>query len=137
MPLSPAEIIPGSIAYFDHTMLGGPSFQCSGTLITRSGPMLCYKVSGDGQSSYWTPLTTEPRPERVPITVGDIHNAYGVFKRTQSYLQDGKNTCTGDNSVFLAAAQLADSFCSNTRPSIGGASFAQVLTAIQTRGGLL
>ncbi len=136
MSLSPAEIFPGSIAYFDHSLLAGASFQYSGTLITRSGPMVCYKVSGDSSSSFWTPLTTEYRPERVPIAVGDIHNAYGALARTQNYLQDGRNTCTGDNAIFLAAAQSSDLFCPATRPSIGGASFAQILSAIQTRGGL-
>lgn len=136
MPLSPAEIAPGSIAYFDHSLLVGASFQHSGTLMTRSGPMVCYKIGANGASSFWSPLTTEARPERVPIAVGDIHNAYGALGRIQNYLQDGRNTCTGDNTIFLAAAQNTDLFCPQTRPSIGGNSFAQILTAIQTRGGL-
>lgn len=136
MPLTSAEIFVGSIAYFDDITLAAANLQATGTMIDRPGPLICYKTDPVNNSSYWTPLTLEYRPERFRIDKNCINNKDGYFLENDIYLQDGANSYCGNDTHFIHAASGQDSKTPATRPSVVVPSLTEIIATVIARGGL-
>jgi hypothetical protein len=136
LALSEIEIVPGAIAYFDAQMLNDDArVTKSGDPVTRAGSgnqFLCYKV--DGGKSFWAPLTTTWRNERLRIEAEWVTNGYGPLAIGEVFLQDGKNTYAGPNEAFVAAAVGESAFVAG-RPSVSAEGVGEVLNTVAARQG--
>lgn len=147
MPLSKEEIYLGAVAYFEPAVLHlDKSIEVTGDPVTRDGPFVCYAISED--KSRWTPLTSEDKlitnqktgktfSVRVRIEPEWVARAYGLFASGESFFQDGKNTYSGENVTFIAAAAKIDTQTPETRPALNNDGLKAVHEYIARRGGRL
>jgi hypothetical protein len=136
MPLADREVAPGAIAYFDAACLNAdPKVSVSGDRVTRLGAgnqFVCYRVAGG--HSWWAPLTATERPERLRIEAEWVANGYGPLGAGQVFLQDGKNTYTGPDESFVAAA-VGESPFKGGRPTVSAVGVAEIFRVVKERGG--
>ncbi|GAB1406143.1 hypothetical protein MASR1M8_00620 [Thermomonas brevis] len=147
MPLSEEEIYLGTVAYFEPTVLHrDKDIEVTGDPVTRDGPFVCYAISE--AKSKWTPLTSEDKfmtnrktgesfSVRVRIRPEWVARAYGLFAAGESFFQDGKNTYSGANATFIAAAAKIDIQTPETRPALNEDGLKAARDYIARRGGAL
>ena len=142
MPLIANEIQPGAVAYFDADALNSSAtVKITGSPVRRIGTtgarnqFVCYKTNGS--QSYWAPLTTTPRPERLLIDAAWVSLAYGALKAGSVYLQDGGCTYMDNNGAFIASAKEEEDFKQGGRPIISATGVQAILITVKGRNGLL
>lgn len=134
MPLSPSEVRPGAVAYLDYVALReDPLVDDGGTNINRDGPFMCVQAVGD--RSCWIPLTSQARPERLPIQKKWRQGGSTKFRAADLYVNDGLNTFVGPTASFVAASKEEIAFTAFPRPSIRVAGVAAVIAEINRQGG--
>jgi hypothetical protein len=111
-PIALAEVEPGLVAFLDRAQLNGNgTIAKTGSVLSSNDERLlvCLEVAGD--SSTWTPLTTEWRRERLYIdpnwrTGGDpvCSGGFPQWLLVDQFLQDGANTYQGPTTAFVAAS---------------------------------
>lgn len=136
MPLEEHEVVPGAVAYFDHTvLLAAPDLDRNDDGLNRPGPFVCVQVHGD--RSVWCAITTECRPERLSITSEFRLRGSLGWQRREQYLVDGLNTYLAPTSVFLRAAAAEKLFEPYLRPHVSPAGVQAILAEIDAQGGPL
>jgi hypothetical protein len=142
MPLAPAEVVLGAIAYFDADVLNGddsvvkPESPVSRPGVGAGNQFVCYKLDGD--KAFWAPLTATYRRERLHVEPKWVANGYGPLVRGGVYLQDGRTTYAGPVEAFVKAASAERPFHGRGGgPSISNEGLAEIVRVVGERGGQL
>ena len=136
------DIKAGAIAYFDADVLNASqSVAITGSPVRRIGTsgarnqFVCYKV--EGELSYWAPLTTAFRKERLRMDPSWITFAYGALQAGEVYLQDGGCTYRDTNESFVRSAAEEEEFKQGSRPFESDAGIEEVRRTVLARKGQL
>ena len=137
MALSEAEIRLGTVAYFDVSLL-----HADDSVVVTGDPVVRDTLTGNqfvcdlvrGGSSFWAPLTATWRKERLRIERSCIAHGYGPLAHGEVFLQDGKNTYSGQHAAFVRAA-AAEEPIAGRRPSLTELGVASVVAVVSKRGG--
>jgi hypothetical protein len=102
--LTEQEIQPGIVVFLDPLFLrADPRVRnTQDPPIARAGPFLC--VTERNGISCWSPITTEPRRERVNLQARWRSGGHPQWLSAPQYLNDGANLWEGPNDVFVAAS---------------------------------
>lgn len=140
MPLTFEQIKAGAIAYFDADALNSSkTVSVIGSPVKRIGTtgarnqFVCYKV--EEGSSYWAPLTSTSRKERLRIDPAWVSFGYGALKAGEVYLQDGGCTYLDTNEAFIAAAKDEEEFKQGSRPLVSEAGVVEICNTVKSRKG--
>jgi hypothetical protein len=104
----------------------------TGTVGSATDARLCVCYAIDGDTSDWSPITTEPKRERLPIKDEwrsggnrECSGGYAQWLLDDQYLQDGANTYHGPNAAFVAAS-WQECTALDTRARVSGEGMALV-----------
>lgn len=106
MVLRADEIRPGIVAYFDAALLFmDPAMTITNATAGGSDikwrPFVC--VESAGGYSYWSPLTSAPRPERLPLwQLVEV----GKEKLQHLFLMDGASIFMAPHDSFVLASAI-------------------------------
>jgi hypothetical protein len=134
MSLHEREIREGVVAYFDPAKLNSDPRIQSTNEAEKQRPYVCFCVS-KGRSA-WAPLTSRHRPERIEIRPAWRFGGTSAWKKQSYYLNDGKNTCVGDNQAFVDAASQTDKYKPETRQKVAAEGIAAIKAEVKSRHGL-
>jgi hypothetical protein len=94
---------------------------------------VCYKI--EGPASWWAPLTSTARTERVRIDPSWLSCHRGKLGDGGVYLQDGKNTYAGPTQSFIAASK--NEVLIGPRAYLSADGVAAIVAEVKNRGGAL